>query len=298
MKTIHLACGHNIQVSRWPSAAGMAKVRQHYKRYHPKRMKAMTKKSLRTKRKRGLINPKLKSYGHSSMSQYFSYLDDISQDVKGIHDKEFLDTALASHLRGRFKISSAEAKGVVAAWRRRGLVNPKTRKLPRRQSPLRMLSKAEKNYLDKTVGKGWGLMPKSTIMRILKRKRNPCKNPLGQKWIILWKDGGRMGSVGLTKKNLAELRRQFSLRLIQKDLAGHEHYDVVAVKKAGKRAGTIKNPCRLWYVGFPRGGRLGKLFQSSRKPTKASHGRQYRSVTGPFNDQQAAMKYRNEMSGA
>ena len=64
MKTIHLKCGHKIQVKTWPSRAGLAKVRHHYKVKHPARMKKMTKKSLVTKRKGGLIknrcNPKRK----------------------------------------------------------------------------------------------------------------------------------------------------------------------------------------------------------------------------------------------
>ena len=57
MKTIHLKCGHKIQVKTWPSRVGLAKVRHHYKKFHPARMKKMTKKSLATKRKKGLINP-------------------------------------------------------------------------------------------------------------------------------------------------------------------------------------------------------------------------------------------------
>jgi len=55
MKTIHLTCGHRIQVRTWPSKTGLAKVRHHYKKFHPARMKKMTRKSLATKRKRGLI---------------------------------------------------------------------------------------------------------------------------------------------------------------------------------------------------------------------------------------------------
>ena len=52
MKTIHLKCGHRIQVKTWPSKAGLAKVRHHYKKFHPGRMRKMTKKSLATKRKK------------------------------------------------------------------------------------------------------------------------------------------------------------------------------------------------------------------------------------------------------
>ena len=55
MKTIHLKCGHRILVKTWPSKLGLAKVRHHYKKFHPTRMRKMTRKSLATKRKRGLI---------------------------------------------------------------------------------------------------------------------------------------------------------------------------------------------------------------------------------------------------
>ncbi len=62
MKTIHLKCGHKISVRTWPSKVGLAKVRHHYKKFHPARMKKMTKESLATKRKKGLI----KKYGTTS----------------------------------------------------------------------------------------------------------------------------------------------------------------------------------------------------------------------------------------
>lgn len=60
MKTIHLKCGHDIRVREWPSVAGLAKVRRHYAEFHPHKMKAITQKALRTKRKKGLIaaNPR------------------------------------------------------------------------------------------------------------------------------------------------------------------------------------------------------------------------------------------------
>ncbi len=70
MKTIHLKCGHNITVREWPSKTGLAKVRHHYKKFHPMRMKKMTKKSVATKRRRGLINipptPKGMTYQQSA----------------------------------------------------------------------------------------------------------------------------------------------------------------------------------------------------------------------------------------
>lgn len=55
MKTIHLKCGHNLSVKTWPSKSGLAKVRHHYKKFHPERMRKMTKKSLATKKRKGLI---------------------------------------------------------------------------------------------------------------------------------------------------------------------------------------------------------------------------------------------------
>ncbi len=61
MKTIHLKCGHKISVKTWPSRTGLAKVRHHYKKFHPARMKKMTKKSLATKKKNGFIKNRFKT---------------------------------------------------------------------------------------------------------------------------------------------------------------------------------------------------------------------------------------------
>ncbi len=120
MKKIHLKCGHDIQVRSWPSSAGMAKMRHHYKKFHPARMKKITKKSLETKRKKGLIKNRCNPFGY------------------------------------RMK-----------------------KRLPKRHTPLRLLKQYEKDYLDKTLGRGWGLMPKPTIMRVLKKlKRNPIHKPV------------------------------------------------------------------------------------------------------------------------
>jgi len=118
MRTIHLKCGHNIKVKTWPSSAGMAKVRHHYKKFHPARMKKMTKKSLATKaaikwrkslpkgfkmrkstfdkivrdvmatkRKRGLVNPKIKWYiGYSKTIKHPTIF---ASTMKGIDKKRF-----------------------------------------------------------------------------------------------------------------------------------------------------------------------------------------------------------------
>lgn len=81
MKTIHLKCGHKLSVSTWPSKLGLAKVRHHYKKFHPARMKKMTKKSLATKKRKGLINrynPVLKYYVGSNK---FSRKGEIFQTI-------------------------------------------------------------------------------------------------------------------------------------------------------------------------------------------------------------------------
>ncbi len=193
MKTIHLSCGHSVRVKTWPSSAGMAKVRKHYKKYHPAKMRAMTRKSLRTKRKRGLINPViLKKFSVPHYPKWTFYLE--------------------------------REGGEYAVY-------------------------AKSTYSDKEA-----------------RLR--------------------------TFKNRMDAERYFK--------SEQDYY------KKGVNPCHRSNPCRQWYVGFPRGqGRTSrllerspKLFQLSKKPTRASHGHLYRSVTGPFRNRQAAMKYRNEMSGA
>ncbi len=72
------------------------------------------------------------------------------------------------------------------------------------------------------------------------------ENPINKKWIVLWQRGGRVGSFGLTKMNLDELKRQFYLQLIQTDYTGSKHYNILGVKKAGKRAKLMKgNPVKI-----------------------------------------------------
>ena len=45
-------------------------------------------------------------------------------------------------------------------------------------------------------------------------------------YIVLWKDNRRIGSIELTNNNLAELKKQFYLSLIQTDITGTQHYNV------------------------------------------------------------------------
>lgn len=84
------------------------------------------------------------------------------------------------------------------------------------------------------------LTKRKTKMKKLSRKPKKL-NPVNTKWIVLWKDGGRAGSVGLTKKNLDELNRQFYLSLIQTDNTGTKHYNILGVKRHGKKVRSIKS---------------------------------------------------------
>ena len=63
--------------------------------------------------------------------------------------------------------------------------------------------------------------------------------PLGQKvdrpmsnkkYIVLWKDNLRLGSVEHTPGNLTQLKLEFHLGLIQRDMTGTDHYAVWGVK--------------------------------------------------------------------
>jgi hypothetical protein len=51
-----------------------------------------------------------------------------------------------------------------------------------------------------------------------------------KQFIVLWKDGGRIGSVDKTKENWKYLDKRFCMGLIQKDVTGTEHWNVFGVK--------------------------------------------------------------------
>jgi len=96
MKTINLKCGHKIKVAEWPSQEGLKKVREHYKKHHPKMMKAITKKALKTKLSKGIIKH-IKSKP-DSLGQYTHIL---SKTPSGWDYQVF---------RGATKIGSGSAK--------------------------------------------------------------------------------------------------------------------------------------------------------------------------------------------
>lgn len=50
-------------------------------------------------------------------------------------------------------------------------------------------------------------------------------------WLVIWKDGGRIGSVPLTLANLKHFNERFCMNLIQRDASGTEHWSVLGVKK-------------------------------------------------------------------
>lgn len=139
MKIIHLKCGHKIKVSSWPSRTGLAKVRHHYKVYHSARMKAITRKSLATKRKRGIINPfdprlgierlrseyrKLSTFPLSHYNEFrkmFSEADDKTIRILANAKIKFVSVIARNEMIRRGLTNKPK--------RRKGLVNPKRKRI-------------------------------------------------------------------------------------------------------------------------------------------------------------------------
>jgi len=114
MKIIHLKCGHKLSVKTWPSRIGLAKVRHHYKKFHPTRMKKMTKKSLATKRRKGIINPRLEGLKSKLIRE--------KRQLEQLRKRKLLNVAGESRL--------TELNLILSGWnRRKGLIknrcNPK-----------------------------------------------------------------------------------------------------------------------------------------------------------------------------
>lgn len=51
-KTIKDRFGHTIRVKEWPSTQGLAELRRHYKRFHPRAFRKSIEKGARTRRRR------------------------------------------------------------------------------------------------------------------------------------------------------------------------------------------------------------------------------------------------------
>lgn len=54
------------------------------------------------------------------------------------------------------------------------------------------------------------------------------------KWIVLWKNNGRIGSAELTEENLQALQGEFYLSHLQTDASGTVHYEVLGVRRPRK----------------------------------------------------------------
>jgi hypothetical protein len=52
-----------------------------------------------------------------------------------------------------------------------------------------------------------------------------------KKYIVLWANGKRIGSIPRTKHNLEELSKVMNLYLIQEDITGTVHYKVLSMNK-------------------------------------------------------------------
>lgn len=61
-----------------------------------------------------------------------------------------------------------------------------------------------------------------------------------KKFIVLWANGGRIGSFPRTKKNLAELEKRMNLYLIQEDITGTVHYKILNTKDNNEAEGLPK----------------------------------------------------------
>ena len=51
------------------------------------------------------------------------------------------------------------------------------------------------------------------------------------KWIVFWTNGRRIGSVRLGEETLADAKALMSLTLIQTDITGTQHYEVLRTLK-------------------------------------------------------------------
>lgn len=51
-----------------------------------------------------------------------------------------------------------------------------------------------------------------------------------KKYIVYWVKNVRIGSIELTNENIKESKKKFNMNLIQKDITGTEHYEVISIK--------------------------------------------------------------------
>ena len=58
---------------------------------------------------------------------------------------------------------------------------------------------------------------------------------MSRKWLVLWKDNRRLGSVELTVGNLQSLKNEFHMSLIQRDETGTGNWQVWAPRKRKRK---------------------------------------------------------------
>ena len=51
------------------------------------------------------------------------------------------------------------------------------------------------------------------------------------KWIVLWINGNRIGSVELNQSNWDRIKKEFYYSLIQTDITGTVHLEVLGIKQ-------------------------------------------------------------------
>jgi hypothetical protein len=56
-----------------------------------------------------------------------------------------------------------------------------------------------------------------------------------KKWIVFWFNGIRIGSIELNESNWIQVKEQLIYNVIQEDITGTVHLDVLAIKKTNKR---------------------------------------------------------------
>ena len=60
-------------------------------------------------------------------------------------------------------------------------------------------------------------------------------NESNKKWIVLWKNGNRIGSIELNESNWNHVKEEFNYSIIQKDVTGTIHLEMIGFKKTNKR---------------------------------------------------------------
>ena len=54
---------------------------------------------------------------------------------------------------------------------------------------------------------------------------------MNHKYIVFWRNNGRLGAVDLTEDNRTKAHKLMELSLLMRDLVGNEHYEVWSVNK-------------------------------------------------------------------